>query len=118
MQNENKACCHGPGIVCGVKQQFHDLYPAGTALRRGTIFPELDKPSAVSPIPCGGAEPSQHQETAFAAYEMRLYLNTHPEDRSAEQLYRQLWQRSGCHLQTWRMDDPWPWELCANEGRD
>jgi len=45
-------------------------------------------------------------------------LNTHPEDRSAEQLYRQLWQRSGCHLQTWRMDDPWPWELCANEGRD
>ena len=117
MQNQKASCCQTPGIVHGVMQQFHELYPASTALRRGTAFPELDKPSAVAPAPSGCAQPTPHQETAFLAYEIRLYLNTHPCDERAVQLYHQLMQKCSHPLQLWQLDDPWPWEMCANEGR-
>ena len=79
--------------------------------------------------PTGCAEPTPHQASAFAAWEMRLYLNTHPNDESALQMFEQICRQThqpnyactfapcvhnGCW--TW-IQDPWPWELEANEGR-
>ena len=55
---------------------------------------------------------------AFAAWELRLYLNNHPEDREALQAYRALNEFDHyaalpeCYTRgrwTW-MEGPWPWE--------
>jgi len=132
MQNRRTANgCSVPcaGIVHGAKQQFYDVYPMRTAIRQGTLYPELDKPMACAQKPSGCAEPGRRQSMAFAAWETRLYLDTHPMDANALQFYQQLCQQmdqpnyactfAGCQTGgTWRwVDDPWPWEVCANEGR-
>ena len=118
-----------PGIVHGVRQQLADVYPANTALRRGTLYPELDKPMACAPVPTGCAEATAKQAASFAAWELRLYLNTHPTDTGALHFFEQLCQQNlkpsyACAFapcqstSAWRwVEDPWPWELCANEGR-
>ena len=106
MQNRSSfSCSQTPGMVHGVSQQMSDVYPVNTALRRGK------------------------QAAAFAAWELRLYLNTHPEDTGALHFYQQLCEQIphpnyacsfvNCHNAAkwcW-VDDPWPWELCANERR-
>ncbi|MBQ8537249.1 MAG: spore coat protein CotJB [Clostridia bacterium] len=76
----------------------------------------------------------------FAAWEVRLYLDTHPEDRQALALYQTLCQQCGqadnyacidsamnqacrecpstpltapaCPLRWTWVDEPWPWEHC------
>ena len=59
---------------------------------------------------------------SFAAWEVRLYLDTHPEDASALALYRRLCAQEcggyacvphGRDRWSW-IDDPWPWEREAN----
>lgn len=69
---------------------------------------------------------------SFAAWELRLYLDTHPNDARALEAYRQLCSRSGSgcsyacspgqgnnaeeaspEVWTW-IADPWPWEAAAN----
>ena len=78
----------------------------------------------------------------FAAWELRLYLDTHPWDREALAAYEKLCAENGtkctyaCHVgkahgvplhenhnhecdhgreHVWHwIDDPWPWELAAN----
>lgn len=62
----------------------------------------------------------------FAAWEMRLYLDTHPDDTRALSVYRQLCERCAegsyacvpdCMIGTdrWRwIDNPWPWDYEAN----
>lgn len=77
---------------------------------------------------------------SFAAWEIRLYLNSHPRDRQALRLYQTYqdqspccnyaaipqYPRSGdsddpdgmCSLIVWPwVDEPWPWEREANEQR-
>ena len=77
----------------------------------------------------------------FAAWEVRLYLDTHPNDRQALALYQSLCQRCGsagcyacidsalnqpcrecpatpraaqaCPLRWTWVDEPWPWEHCS-----
>lgn len=124
------ACKAGTvGIVQGAAQRFSQVYPAQVALRNGTLFPELNKPMSCAPVPTGCAETTQHQALSFAAWEMRLYLNTHPKDENALQMYEQLCRQmkapsyacafapcSGNGPWQW-IQDPWPWELCANERR-
>lgn len=76
----------------------------------------------------------------FAAWEVRLYLDTHPDDRQALALYQSLCQQCGvkgsyacvdaamnqacpeypsmprhtpaCPLRWTWVDEPWPWERC------
>jgi len=75
----------------------------------------------------------------FCAWEVRLYLDTHPNDRQALALYHSLCQRCGqgnyacvdaamnrpcrecpaapydaqaCPLRWTWVDEPWPWEHC------
>lgn len=131
MQNRRSVtCCEmpGTGIVHGVRQQLCDVYPTQVAIRQGTLFPELDKPMGCAPVPTGCTEPSAQQSAAFAAWEARLYLNTHPGDANALRFFQQLCQQmqrpsyactfAPCHSGAWHwVEDPWPWEHCANERR-
>lgn len=66
----------------------------------------------------------------FAAWDVRLYLDTHPDDTEALETYRSLCRQAqnagipcggyACHIPddtaagwTW-ISDPWPWEPDAN----
>ncbi len=131
MNERNMACCekgHTVGIVSANVQQIANIYPAQTAIRRGTLFPELDKPMHCVAAPSGCAVPTASQIMGFSSWEVRLYLNTHPHDANALQLYHQLCQQAPnpnyactfvpCAGNRWTwVDDPWPWECEANGGR-
>lgn len=133
MNHPKIACgCSKEGLPCvvqGKMQSFCQVYPIETALRSGTLFPELNKPMSCALTPTGCAEATHAQEAAFAAWEVRLYLNTHPQDANALMLFEQLCQQSckpnyACTFApcaqhgSWAwVDDPWPWEICANERR-
>lgn len=130
MNRMNRACCNGntPGIVSATMQQIGNVYPAQMAIRNGTLYPELFKPMACAASPSGSAEPTVSQTMAFSAWEVRLYLNTHPDDMGALQLYNHLCQQTpkpnyACTFATctggrWNwVDDPWPWECEANGRR-
>ena len=109
-------------------------YEARKGMVRGTLFPGLDLPfmgmvnqeKRLSPM-------TEMQAMAFAIQELALYLDTHPEDKEALELY-QNYQKiyhkgmmdfneespvkhglpaSGDRYR-W-LDDPWPWEYAANK---
>ena len=72
-------------------------------------------------------------EISFAMDELRLYLDTHPEDKEALELYQNYQKiyhkgmmdfneerplKHGLPVQGERyrwLDDPWPWEYAANK---
>ena len=111
-------------------------YETRKGLIRGTIYPGLDLPfmgmvnnteKKVTPM-------TELQTLGFAIQELALYLDTHREDREALELYRsyqkmyfdcreKVMQQRGPmnHLMPGQgntydwLDDPWPWELCANK---
>lgn len=131
MNQQDRPCCQPAGrvtIVEGTPQRFHELYPTQVAIRQGTLFPELDKPMNRASSPSGCAEPTRAQEMGFAAWEIRLYLDTHSNDETALHFYRELCDQcpsyacafaDGGNAGCWSwVDDPWPWELHANLGRD
>ena len=131
MNQRNMNCCENGrtiGCVSANVQQIANIYPVQTAIMRGTLFPELDKPLHCAPSPSGCAVPTEGQMLGFSAWEVRLYLDTHPHDLSALQLYQQLCCQSAepgyacafisCTGKNWNwVDDPWPWECEANGGR-
>ena len=111
-------------------------YEARKGMIRGTLFPGLDLPfmgmvntqeKPITPM-------TELQALNFAIQELALYLDTHREDREALELYRnyqkmyadckeKFSQQRGPmnHLtpgagEEYRwLDDPWPWEYCANK---
>lgn len=112
-------------------------YEPRKAIVRGTLYPGLDLPLLgmvnknnlpVTPL-------SELQVLAFAVQELALYLDTHPEDTEALELYRQyqeMYQKCSIAYQkdirplnhtapnqdsayAW-LNDPWPWEFAANKG--
>ena len=112
-------------------------YEAQKGLVRGTLFPGLDLPfmGMVNLNELPETPSSQMQALAFAVQELALYLDTHPEDTEALELYRQYQQlyqkvsqayerekRPLNHAAPGRgdtyawLDDPWPWEYAANKG--
>ena len=108
-------------------------YDPGKAIIRGTMYPGLDLPfhGQVNNKPLPEGSMTDLQTLAFAIQELALYLDTHREDREALEQYRtfqQLYRR--CMEQHHRplnhgtpgkgdsyewLDDPWPWEYCANK---
>lgn len=109
-------------------------YEARFGLIRGTLFPGLDLPfmGMVNEQLKPDTLLSQLQTVNFAVQELALYLDTHREDQEALELYRSYQQMYGklrtmyeerngplnhSHPQEgpyrW-LDDPWPWEYCAN----
>lgn len=109
-------------------------YEARKGLVRGTLFPGLDLPFMGMVNEPGKKDTPlmQLQTVGFAINELALYLDTHRDDKEALELYHkyqelyrkmseQYAQDSGplTHLnpggETYRwLDDPWPWEYCAN----
>lgn len=111
-------------------------YEARQGMIRGTLFPGLDLPfmGMVNQKEKPVTPSTELQALAFAIQELALYLDTHPEDQEALELYRayqQLHQKGmeeyakKCgplnHNQkvdaagyTW-IHDPWPWEYAGNK---
>ncbi len=114
----------GVGIVRVTKQALNDIYDNGRALKAGTLFPELHKPMN-GYWPCDNECGDGCQQAAFAAWEVRLYLDTHPDDDQARALLQQLigdccepnyattFLPENCSRWAWT-DDPWPWKIEAN----
>lgn len=110
-------------------------YEAAKGLIRGTLFPGLDLPfmGMVNTKEKNVTPKTQLQVLAFAIQELALYLDTHRDDTEALELY-QSYQKvyhdcverytkecgplnhksptTGSY--NW-LDDPWPWEYCANK---
>ncbi len=110
-------------------------YESRKALVRGTLFPGLDLPfmgminkneKAITPT-------TELQAMAFALQELALYLDTHRDDQEALEMYRayqQMYHKGRMEYAKmcgplshniptegayrW-LDDPWPWEFCANK---
>lgn len=110
-------------------------YESRKALVRGTLFPGLDLPfmgminkneKAITPT-------TELQAMAFALQELALYLDTHRDDEEALEMYRayqQMYHKGRMEYTKmcgplshsiptegayrW-LDDPWPWEFCANK---
>ena len=112
----------GVGIVHAVKQKLADVFESESALRTGTLFPELHKPMNGRCPGCSNCSTCE-QQSAFAAWDLRLYLNTHPEDQEALALFRRLCDEAeepnyattflddeGCGSCWGWTDGPWPWE--------
>lgn len=111
-------------------------YEPRKALVRGTLYPGLDLPfmGMVNQKEKPVTERTELQAAAFAIQELALYLDTHPDDKEALELYRtyqNLYHKGMMAYSekcgplnhktpvddktyTW-MDDPWPWEYAANK---
>ena len=121
VSSENGVCT-GLGIVHAVEQELNQVFESESALRTGTLFPELHKPmNGRCPGHSNCSTPCQ--QSAFAAWDLRLYLDTHPDDEDAKALFRRLCEETddpnyattflteGCCDGQWRWhDQPWPWE--------
>ena len=130
---KHKADNRGVGIVWAWNQELDDVYGCGRALKAGTLYPELHKPLN-GYWPCDEDCGDKCQQIAFAMWELRLYLNTHPCDQEALQLLHKLQENccepnyattfledvpctDGTRNPAWRWgSDPWPWEYEANCG--
>ena len=109
-------------------------YEARKGLIRGTLYPGLDLPfkGMVNDQLKPDTMLSQVQALGFAVQELALYLDTHRDDKEALEVYqayqkmyynaRQQYVQSNGPLNhmsptqgeyRW-LDDPWPWEYCAN----
>ena len=145
---ENKKCCDyksGTLPTCAplgigtipMQQCSTPRYDAGQALARGTLFPGLDLPfmNVVNTGDAAGTPLGELMALGFVVDEMRLYMDTHPDDAEAFQslkemiaLAREAHSRyvkkygpvkfddvalSGTY--TW-IGDPWPWNYPGKEG--
>lgn len=128
MENEVRTPRRTPAMVYPAAQCPEQIYPAQQALAAGTLFPELDKPMRGACMPPWETLDMQ-QALAFAAWELRLYLNTHPHDREALEMFRCRCREMdrpnyagtfACpHGDRWSwLDDPWPWEVDRCDARE
>ena len=110
-------------------------YEARKALIRGTLYPGLDLPfmGMVNTREKKFTPLVELQTMAFAIQELALYLDTHRNDQEALELYRsyQKMYHDGVALYSQKygplnhnapnegvykwLDEPWPWEYCANK---
>lgn len=124
-------------MVYGADQHLRQIWEPAEAIRNGTLYPELYKPMHEKNMQIDCPDPSAGQALSFSAWELRLYLDTHPEDTQALELYKRYcaamerpsyacaftpdgWNAdadSGTDDRDhWRwIDNPWPWEFNAHE---
>ena len=98
-------------------QQFGQRYSDEDAIIRGTLFPELDLPfkdyEIVNPLP--KTPMTELMELDFVCLDLRLYLDTHPNDEVAQEYYEEY--RHKCemakqeHKESNWVSSPWPWEV-------
>ena len=119
---------HGVGIMWAKMQELDALYDSEHALLAGTLYPELHKPLN-GYWPCEGNCADCAREAAFVLWELRLYLNTHPNDKEALALFRKLCKEveepnyatsflkdDGCSNGWNWVKNPWPWEYDCHCG--
>lgn len=116
-----------PAMVYEAEHQLCKMHEIEEAIRKGTLFSQLYMPMNGECADACGATLCDGQAEAFAAWELRLYLNTHPCDQQALQLFQQMACRAGepnyassfvegCQSRWNWTDAPWPWEFnCACE---
>lgn len=120
------------------QQRGSKKYNQTEALANGTLFPGLNLPFHLkvnAPTPAENAA-LELQALEFVITELGLYLDTHQDDSEAFALFQQyaklakegraryvamygpLYQMGAARddRYTW-LNDPWPWEFCANGGR-
>ena len=112
------------------------MYEPRKGLIRGTIYPGLDLPfmGMVNKKEKPVTPKTDLQAMGFAIQELALYLDTHPEDKEALELYRAYQKMNHKAMMeysekcgplnhkmpvddetyTW-LCDPWPWEYAANK---
>lgn len=95
----NNSCQHNIAIASVPLQHtdFKNLYGGCDALSNGTIFPELNKPFFITETgPGNNTKPSlpgsaklliRIMEQGFIVQDLNLYLDTHPDDLKAIQIY-------------------------------
>ena len=118
-----------------VQRNTDNSYHSETALARGTLFPGLDLPyrgmvneAIDSPTPL-----QELMAVGFAVHELGLYLDTHADDQEAaalfnkynklynegvmeyERMYGPLQMTSSNGESFEWVNDPWPWDLDANQ---
>ena len=77
------------------RQEIDEIFESRGALRAGTLFPELHNPlNGYCPKASYAGCATSQQASAFAAWEMRLYLNTHQNDTEAPALFRKLYKEA------------------------
>ena len=111
------------------------MYEARKGLVRGTLFPGLDLPfmGMVNKKERNITPRTELQTLAFAIQELALYLDTHRDDQEAREMYQAyqkmyhqgmmeysrqcgpLNHRTPSEGEYRWLDDPWPWEYCANK---
>ncbi len=118
------------------QQNAPDRYPAKRGLIRGTLFPGLDLPflGMVNEVEKSDTILHDLQALSFALQELKLYLDTHCEDREAAELYRQYAELYKNAVEQYQAQfgplrcenavqdgkyrwicGPWPWEYNVNE---
>ena len=120
-----------------MQQRNAKRYDQTDALSNGTLFPGLNLPfhlkTTGSSLP-GNQSLTELQALEFVMLELGLYLDTHPDDKEALELYRtyqQLYHKGvmaygeKCGPMTHHMPvddkdytwlkDPWPWDIAANK---
>ena len=138
--NSNGSCNYRSGVLppCAplarsyvpMQQCSMPQYDPADGLKRGTLFPGLDLPfmNMVNMEDLSGTPMGEVMSLCFAAHELQLYLDTHPQDSEAFALLKNLLelaeeakrryvakygpltpddlQRS--ERFDW-LEDPWPW---------
>ena len=111
-------------------------YDARKGMVRGTLFPGLDLPfmGMVNQKEKPDTPKTELQALSFAIQELALYLDTHPDDSEALELYREYQKKYHKGMMTYSentqplnhatpvdaprytwLDDPWPWDYDANK---
>lgn len=119
------------------QQSGSQTYSQQEALANGTLFPGLNLPFQINTVAATPAQTGalELQALSFVLTELGMYLDTHPEDKEAFELFREygklaregrrryeamygpLTQQAAADRDqyTW-LDDPWPWEYRQEGG--
>lgn len=119
------------------QQTGSQTYSQQDALANGTLFPGLNLPFQINTVAATPAQTGalELQALSFVLTELGLYLDTHPDDKEAFDLFREytklaregrrryeamygpltLMAAADQDRYTW-INDPWPWEYRQEGG--
>jgi spore coat protein JB len=112
-----------PAYPYVLPQPLVNRYSDEDAIIRGTLFPELDLPfhnfHIAQPLP--KTPLTELMMLDFVCLELRLYLDTHPDDASAAEIFEEYRRKSADAKKALRdtqenqqfnswVFSPWPWE--------
>ena len=118
------------------QKEQQPMYQSAKGLVRGTMFPGLDLPfmNMINQSELSNTMKHRLQALHFAISELGLYLDTHPTDQDALDLFNQYVEqyeeameqyerengatvqfRSGTNGEYNWVKSPWPWEYAANK---